>query len=211
MFTILDFFDLIGTIAFALSGSAVAIQKKMDIFGVNILAITTACGGGVIRDLIIGNTPPNMFRNPFYVIIAAICANLFFVCAYQHQHIPEKAGHLYDKTLFWFDTLGLAAFAVDGVMVGIDAGYSDNHFLLVFLSFLTSVGGGVLRDMMANELPYIFIKHIYALAAISGSILMVATYDIYGDSTLAMVFGFSLVILLRFMAEQFNWNLPRVS
>lgn len=210
MFTIMDFFDLIGTIAFALSGAAVAIRKKMDVFGVNILAITTACGGGLLRDLIIGNTPPNMFRNPFYVIISAISANLFFIVAYQQRESYGKMGHFYDTILFWFDTLGLAAFTVGGIIVGVDAGYHENEFLLVFLGFLTGVGGGVLRDMMANELPYIFVRHVYALAAISGAILMVLTFDIYGDRNLAMIFGFALIIVLRYMAVRFDWNLPRV-
>ena len=209
-FSLLDFFDLIGTIAFALSGSAVAVRKGMDIFGVNVLAVTTACGGGLIRDLIIGNTPPNMFKNPFYVMIAMICATLFFAAAYQRQQMNDKVSLVYDKLLFWFDTVGLAAFAVDGVTIGADAGYYDNAFLLIFLGFMTGVGGGALRDIMANQMPDIFVKHIYALAAIAGAAMMVFTFDIYGDKRLAMVFGFAIVVVVRFMAERFKWNLPKV-
>lgn len=209
-FTILDLFDLVGTIAFAISGSAVAVRKKMDLFGVNMLAVTTACGGGLIRDLVIGNTPPNMFKNPFYVLIAAICANLFFAAAYQHAKMPPKAEGFYDNVLFWFDTVGLAAFAVDGVIIGVDAGYYDNRFLLVFLGFITGVGGGALRDIMANQMPDIFVKHVYALAAIAGALMMVITWDIYNDSTLSMISGFLLVVILRVMAKIFCWNLPKV-
>lgn len=142
--TLLSFFDLIGTIAFAISGTFVGIRKKMDIFGVNVLAVTTACGGGLMRDLIIGVTPPMMFRNPFYVLAAAIVANTVFLLMYRHRHMPRKLAPLYDQLLFWFDSLGLAAFTVDGVMAGVRAGYPDNYFLICFLGFITAVGGGAL-------------------------------------------------------------------
>ena len=97
--TLLSFFDLIGTIAFAISGTFVGIRKKMDIFGVNVLAITTACGGGLMRDLIIGVTPPMMFRNPFYVLAAAIVANTVFLLMYRHRHMPRKLAPLYDDSI----------------------------------------------------------------------------------------------------------------
>ena len=174
--TLLSFFDLIGTIAFAISGAFVGIRKKMDIFGVNVLAITTACGGGVIRDLIIGATPPMMFRNPFYVLVAAIVANIVFLLVYRHRHMPRKLAPLYDQLLFWFDSLGLAAFTVDGVMAGVRAGYPDNYFLICFLGFITAVGGGALRDIMACQMPDIFRKHIYAVAAIAGAIVLAMLY-----------------------------------
>lgn len=206
----LSLFDLIGTIAFALSGATVGVSREMDIFGVNIMAVTTACGGGCIRDMIIGNTPPNMFNNPFYVIIAVGCANIFFLMSYFHQRLPEKAEQAYDFLMFWFDTFGLGAFAVDGVIVGVEAGYYDNIFLICFLGFLTGVGGGVLRDIMCNQVPDIFVKHVYATATIAGTLMMVITFETTANENLAMIIGFSSVILLRFLANHFNWNLPKV-
>ena len=208
--TLLQSLDFIGTIAFAISGAFVGIRKEMDIFGVNVLAITTACGGGVVRDLLIGNIPPKMFQNPFYVLTAAVVANVVFLLMYLHRRVPQKMAPVYDWTLFCFDTLGLAAFTVGGVTTGVNAGFGDNGFLLVFLGFLTGVGGGTLRDMMANRIPDIFVKHIYALASIAGGTLMVVLLQCTGSTQIATVSGFLLILLLRFLAAHFRWNLPKV-
>ena len=206
-----ELFDLIGTIAFALSGSFVAVSKKMDIFGVNMLAVATACGGGLVRDLIIGNTPPVVFRDPFYAIIAIAVANTVFILIKQQRHLPKKMAHLYDRTVFWFDTIGLAAFTVDGLMVGVNAGYQETVFLIVFLGFTTGVGGGVLRDVFADQIPDIFRKHIYALASIAGGVVMAIILKLTDRQLPAMLLGFSLIILLRVLAEHFRWNLPRIT
>ena len=124
--------DIIGTIAFAVSGALAGVRKKMDIFGVNILAIMTATGGGIIRDLIIGSTPPTAFKNPFFVILAAIAANLTFIFLYWQRRsgkkLPENAKKIYDRVFFWCDTIGLAAFTVDGVHTGFFTSFSNNWF-----------------------------------------------------------------------------------
>lgn len=209
--SLLVIFDFIGTVAFAVSGAITGIQKKMDIFGVNILAILTACGGGLTRDIIMGNFPPQMFINPFYVLVAAVVANIVFGIMYFHKGIPQKFSGLYDRGLFIFDTVGLAAFMVDGVMIGANFGYEDDLFLLVFLGFITGVGGGVLRDVLSNQMPAIFVKHVYALPVIIGGILMVIMHELLGTWNLAMVLSFALVIVLRVMARHFLWNLPKVN
>lgn len=208
---LLGIFDLIGTIAFAISGAFVGIRKEMDIFGVNVLAITTACGGGLMRDLIIGHVPPRMFENPFYVLVAAIVANVVFLLMFLHSHMPRRVAPVYDRMLFWFDTLGLAAFTVDGVIVGVDAGFYDNTFLIIFLGFMTGVGGGALRDILANQTPDIFLKHIYAVASIAGGILMAILFYATDSQRTAMVGGFLLVLILRVLAAHYRWNLPKVS
>ena len=209
--SLLFLFDLIGTIAFAISGAFVGIRKGMDIFGVNVLAVTTACGGGLMRDLIIGSIPPQMFRNPFFVMVAIVVANVVFLLMYLHRHMPRKVAPLYDKLLFWFDSLGLAAFTVDGVMAGIAMGYGDNEFLICFLGFMTAVGGGALRDVLASQTPDIFRKHVYAVAAIAGAVLMVALLRLFESEQIAMLGGFLLVPVLRFLAAHFRWNLPKVN
>ena len=201
-------FDLLGTVAFAISGALVGIDKKMDLFGTLVLAVCTACGGGAIRDIVVGSIPPAMCRNPIYVGIAALVATIVFFLVYLHTKMPRSIAPLYDKMLFWFDTLGLAAFTVDGVMVGIRCGYEDNIFLLVFLGFLTAVGGGTLRDVMAGRIPDIFLKHIYAVAAIAGGLLLTLTRPL-GDKP-SMLLGFGLVIALRCLAAHYRWNLPRI-
>ncbi len=207
---LLAIFDFIGTVAFAISGAITGIQKKMDIFGVNILAIMTACGGGLTRDIVMGNFPPKMFINPFYVLVAAIVANIVFFIMFFHKGVPEKFTGAFDKGLFISDTLGLAAFMVDGVMIGANFGYEDDLFLLVFLGFITGVGGGVLRDVLSIQMPAIFVKHVYALPVIIGGIVMVTMHEIMHTWNIAMISSFALVILLRVMARHYLWNLPKV-
>lgn len=206
--------DIIGTIAFAVSGAIAGVRKKMDIFGVNILAILTATGGGIIRDLIIGSTPPTAFKYPFFVILAAIAANVAFIFLYwQHRSdkkLPDKAKNIYDKVFFWCDTIGLAAFTADGVHTGFFTSFSRNWFLVIFLGVVTGVGGGVLRDVLSLEMPYIFVKHIYAVASIIGA---AATYIIFlttGSVESAMLAGFFMVVGIRYLAAHFGWNLPKV-
>ena len=208
--SLLFLLDLVGTIAFAISGALVAIRKGMDVFGVNVLAVTTACGGGLMRDLIIGSIPPQMFRNPFFVMIAFGVANVVFLLMALHRHMPRKVAPIYDQLLFWFDSLGLAAFTVDGVMAGIAIGYGDNEFLICFLGLMTAVGGGALRDVLASQMPDIFRKHIYAVAAIAGAIVMVLLLRVGGSQKIAMIGGFLLVLVLRKLAAHFRWNLPKV-
>ena len=208
-FSLLAAVDLLGTVAFALSGAWIAIEKRMDLFGVNMLAVTTACGGGVLRDTLIGSVPPAMFRNPLYVAAALATANIVFLLAARHRHIPKAAAPLYEGLLFWADTLGLAAFTVDGVTVGLGAGYGQNAFLLVFLGFITGVGGGVLRDVLAGRIPDIFRHHVYAVASIAGALLMTLLLSVAGEWR-ALAAGFLAVVLLRVFAARFRWNLPRV-
>lgn len=202
--------DIIGTIAFAASGALVAIHKEMDIFGVNILAITTAVGGGVLRDILMGHIPPEMFRNPFYTLIAVFTANLIFAVLYfNKKKVGKSYINVYERVMFWFDALGLAAFTVDGVSAGINSGIDHNLFLVVFLGVITGVGGGVLRDVMANEMPYIFVKHIYACASILGAVTCGCLWSKFGENC-SIVIGFIITILIRMLAAYFKWDLPRV-
>lgn len=213
--TLLGILDLVGTIAFAIAGAVVAIGEEMDLFGINVLAVCTATGGGVIRDLLISNTPPSSFRNPFYVAVAAVTANIVFVMILRIKRIPKNRRHnsltvIYDKMLFWFDTLGLAAFTIDGVMAGIRAGHGDNLFLIIFLGMMTGVGGGALRDILANRMPAILYKHVYALSSIAGGLIMAVLAEIVGKLQIGMAAGFMTVIALRCLAVHFEWNLPRM-
>lgn len=208
--SLLELFDFVGTVAFAVSGAIIAIRSSMDVFGVIMLAVATACGGGMIRDLIAGNTPPAVFTDPRYALAAAAVGAAVFILMYFHRSFSGKAASVYDAVLFWFDTLGLAAFTADGVMVGVHTGYGGNAFLLVFLGFMTGVGGGVLRDILADQMPYIFRKHVYALASIAGGIAMTLAHYFGMAWHSAMIVGFATVILLRFLAHRFGWNLPKV-
>lgn len=186
----------------------IAIRKGMDIFGVNIIAITTTVGGGVIRDIIIGRFPPEMFQNPLYAGIAVVTANIVFLFLYvRKKSIPKNWVNIYEKLVFLFDTLGLASFTVNGVNAAMDM--TQNVFLIIFLGVITGVGGGLVRDIMANRRPYIFVKHIYASAALVGALTTAWMWKHIGKN-MAMTMGFVLVVLIRVCAAYFKWNLPRI-
>ena len=201
--------DFVGTVAFAISGAMVAARKNMDIFGVNMLAVLTATGGGMIRDIIIGRTPPVIFLNPSYVLIAVLTANILFLVLYSRKSLPlsQRVG---EQLLFWFDTLGLAAFTVDGVFAGVQAQHGDKLFLIAFLGVMTGVGGGALRDIFADEMPQIFVKHVYAVASVAGAVVTGLFWRITAEENIAVAAGALTVIALRYEAVRHHWNLPRL-
>ena len=204
--------ELIGTVAFASSGAMIAIEKKMDIFGVNVLGATTAVGGGIMRDIILGLTPPGAFSHPVYVLVAALTSTILFLIAYAKPTAFESRvkTDYYDKLMFWCDTAGLGIFTVVGIQAAVRAVGGENVFFFVFIGTLTGVGGGVLRDIMAGETPYILVKHIYACAAIAGGIVCVVGRTAFGEAY-GTILGLAATVLLRFLAAHFRWNLMRVS
>lgn len=200
----------VGLIAFAISGAVVAAKKDMDLFGINLMALVTATGGGLLRDVIIDRIPPVMFVNPSLTIITLITANIAFIVMYLKKPIPKGITPVYDKLLFWLDTLGLAAFTVDGAFAGIYSEYSDNLFLVAFLGVITGIGGGLIRDVLADKVPYVLVKHVYAIACIAGAAVTVVLWKFTGSELISSLFGFSTIVLLRFLAMHFEWNLPTV-
>ena len=207
--SLISVLGFIGIVAFAISGAVLAIKKGMDIFGVNILAVIAALGGGLTRDIIIDVAPPAIFQSPISVTLAIFVANVAFLIAYFHKDIDDKLATFYDKGMFWIDTLGLAAFVVDGVSACMNTVHRDNLFLVVFVGAITGVGGGVLRDVLANELPVIFVKHIYASAAVVGALITALIWDKLG-ANLSMTIGFFVVMSVRIIAAHYNLNLPRI-
>ncbi len=207
---LLTVLDVIGVVSFTISGSLLATRKKMDYLGVCILGIVTAVGGGATRDIIIGRTPPVMFTNPFFVILSLLVANLVFLFLYFHINVKAKPkmSHIFELALFWFDTLGLASFTVNGVMVGKSIPES-NVLLCTFLGVITGVGGGILRDLIATEVPAIFRKHVYAMASIAGALATSILWDTVGK-LFSVVVGIALIILIRFLARKYKWNLPHI-
>ena len=204
--------ELIGTVAFASSGAMISIEKKIDIYGVNVLGATTAVGGGIMRDIILGLTPPGAFSHPVYVLVAALTSTILFVIAYAKPTAFESRvkTDYYDKLMFWCDTAGLGIFTVVGIQAAVRAVGGENVFFFVFIGTLTGVGGGVLRDIMAGETPYILVKHIYACAAIAGGIVCVVGRTAFGEAY-GTILGLAATVLLRFLAAHFRWNLMRVS
>lgn len=205
------FMEIIGTVAFAASGAMVGIRKKMDIFGICVLGLVTAVGGGMIRDVILGIVPPNVFRNPSYAFVAVITSVVVFAAVYmKREGMDGSFKNIYDRLMLLMDSVGLAIFTVVGVNTGIRQGYVDSLFLLTFVGTITGVGGGLLRDVMAGEPPYIFVKHIYACASIVGSVVCVYMYRFFG-AVAAMTVSSVVVLLIRCLAAHYRWNLPHIN
>ena len=202
--------EIIGTIAFASSGAMVAVRKRLDLFGIIVLGVITAVGGGMLRDLMIGNIPPNMFRNPVYVLAAFLTVLVLFLL---FRCWPFLLGSRYiegyEKIMNILDAIGLGAFTVIGIDTGVEAGYGDYHFLIIFLGVITGIGGGILRDIMAGETPYVLKKHIYACASIAGACLYVVLLQVTRSDS-AMIGSALLVVAIRILASHFWWDLPGI-
>lgn len=198
--------ELAGTMAFAASGAMTGMKKDMDIFGICILALTTAVGGGVVRDLILGNTPPATFRNPIYATVAIATALVLFLPWVRRFLMRDQ--RLYDLAMLVLDTAGLGIFTVVGMRIAYAAVPNPTLFLLVFVGVVTGVGGGVIRDMMAGDTPYIFVKHIYACASLAGALVCAALWNPAGEMA-AMAVGMAVVIVLRLLSAHYRWNLPK--
>lgn len=203
--------EVIGTIAFASSGAMLAIEKKMDIFGVNILGATTAVGGGMMRDIILGVTPPSAFSKPVYVLFAILTSTLLFAIVYTTPEIMESKlkKQFYDRIMLLCDTAGLGIFTVVGIQTASRVIPYGNAFFFIFIGVLTGVGGGIVRDIMAGETPYILVREIYASASIAGGIVCVVCRDSMGEAA-GVVLGLVVTVVIRTLAAHFHWNLFRI-
>ena len=204
--TVLFIFEIVGTIAFAISGAMTGLAKKMDIFGVAILGLTTATGGGLVRDVILGNTPPATFRNPTYAVVALFVSVLVFIPIVRRMMETKKA--VFDTILLVMDSLGLGLFTVVGIQTAHSLSDSYGRFLLLFVGVITGVGGGMLRDIFAGDTPYVFKKHVYATASLVGAAVCVAVWNTFGE-TASMALGAAVVLVLRLCAAKYHWNLPK--
>lgn len=199
--------EIIGTIAFAVSGALIAIEKHMDLLGVATLGVVTAVGGGVIRDLILGVTPPLAFRDPKNALIAIIAALLMFLPWFRNHLRANRK--LFDQVLLVMDTLGLGVFTVLGISNTMLFIPEPNLFLLIFVGVITGVGGGVLRDILAGNTPFIFVKHIYACASIAGALICILIWNYLLSQGLALFLGMLTVVVIRLLSARYHWNLPR--
>ena len=201
--------ELVGTVAFALSGAMVAVQKKLDIFGIMLLGVVTALGGGTVRDVLLGHTPPRVFYSGSYVALSIVSALVVFLVFRLSKGRFSQFTGLMDAVLTLSDALGLGIFAVIGARAGMTEGYGDNALLCIFLGMLTGVGGGVLRDMMCADIPFVLRKHIYAVAAIAGAVVFYYTVAFGLDQSVASLLGMFTTFLMRVLAWHYRWNLPR--
>ena len=203
--------EWIGTVAFAMSGALLAIRKKLDIFGVMLLAIITALGGGTVRDLLIGHLPPKMFYSSSYLLVSTFVALLIFVIVRALKGVPA-VGNWWEILFTFCDAMGLGIFAVVGTQNAIMMGFRQNVFLCVFMGMTTGVGGGVIRDIMCAEIPAVLRKHIYAVAAIIGSLqyyYMVVLFHM--NETFVSCISIVLIVTIRMLANYYKWNLPKAT
>lgn len=200
--------ELIGAAAFAVSGAMAAIKKKADIFGVIFLAVTTALGGGVIRDVLLGQLPPRMFVSYAYLLVAVFAAVAVFADAYIRREKYLKNVDRLDAINNIFDAIGLAVFTVSGMNMAMAE--SDNFLLILILGMATGVGGGMLRDVMTNTMPTVLRKRIYAVASLLGGGLYYGLFILGANEAVAAISGMLLIFALRLLATVYKWNLPAV-
>lgn len=200
--------ELIGAAAFAVSGAMAAIKKKADIFGVIFLAVTTALGGGVIRDVLLGNLPPKMFVSYAYFAVSVVAAVVVFADAYVRREKYLLHMDRLDAVNNVFDAVGLAVFTISGMNMSMSV--SDNVLLILILGMATGVGGGMLRDVMTNTMPKVLRKRVYAVASLLGGGLYYSLHVLGVRETIAAVSGMLLIFALRLLATVYKWNLPAV-
>jgi uncharacterized membrane protein YeiH len=194
-------FDLAGTLVFALEGAMRAIRGDLDFLGLLVLAFVTAVGGGIIRDVLIGATPPAAIRDWRYVgiaILGAVAVSFFYQWV---QAIP-------DQLILTLDAAGLGLFAVAGVEKALD--YQMHPLMAVVMGGITGVGGGTVRDLLLAEVPSVLRKDVYASAALAGGVVMVLLLKVKVPRALAMLAGGCSCFLLRMIAVAQHWNLPRL-
>lgn len=200
--------ELIGTVAFAASGALIAMKKHMDLLGVIVLGVVTAIGGGILRDLILGITPPLAFRDPTCAIVAIGTAIVMFIPWVRHGLMHNT--RLFDAVLLVMDSVGLGVFTAMGIWNALSFSPDRSTFLLVFVGVLTGVGGGVIRDVLAGDMPYILVKHIYACASLLGAVTCALLWRCLPQYA-AMLIAIVLVLVIRLLSAYFRWNLPRAN
>ena len=208
---LLNAMEIIGTVAFSVSGSLVAIGCSLDLFGAIIVGCFTAVGGGMIRDILIGNTPPAIFFSPITLLISLFTSLSVFILSYVNAKRFNGMREQIENINVVFDAVGLAVFSVVGVEVAISSGFSDNGVLAVTLGVITGVGGGIIRDVLVNEKPYVLTKHIYAVASIVGCILYYFISGYMSQKLIGTVTSIIVIVLIRLLAARFHWKLPKIN
>lgn len=191
--------DMIGTVAFAASGAWVGVRKEMDLFGVIALGMVTAIGGGTLRDLLLGDLPPFCLQNEIYLWVPVATAVVVFI---MHRHLP-----ILIQPLLYLDAVGLGTFVVIGTSKALL--FETGPFAAVLMGVLTGTAGGVIRDILANEVPLILRQEIYASACILGGILLVLLTGLQVPDQITMLMTAGSVIIVRVLAIRHHWSLPK--
>lgn len=190
--------DLLGTFAFAVSGAAAAKERRLDLFGVYVVAFVTACGGGIVRDVCIGALPPASIADWRYLACSALASTgMIWASAW-----VDRLKH----PVIFFDSLGLGFFAVVGAHKAFQ--HTSNFEVAIVLGTVTAVGGGVLRDVLLNRVPVILAKEIYALAALVAALLQLIAEMNGWFVGVTPWFASAVCLVIRFVAIRRSWALP---
>ncbi|WP_339728937.1 trimeric intracellular cation channel family protein [Maribacter stanieri] len=192
--------DILGTIAFAISGVLVAMDKRLDVFGVLIIAFVTAVGGGTLRDLLIGIKPVGWLNAPMHLMIIVVTGLLAIIFVKQLKYVR--------KSLFLFDTIGIGLYTMVGIEKGLAADLSP--VMCIALGTITACFGGVIRDILCNEIPVIFRKEIYATVCILGGLVYFLLIQFPIENTIAYSMAIVTIIIMRVLAVQFKISLPNI-
>ncbi|HEU5197720.1 MAG TPA: trimeric intracellular cation channel family protein [Methylomirabilota bacterium] len=196
--TLVATLDLVGTFVFAISGAASGVKSRLDVFGVSVLAFVAGSAGGMIRDVLIGAVPPPAIDDWRYVVvslIAGVTMFLWYPAVTRLQHI-----------VLLFDAAGLAIFAVSGTHKALQHGVDP--VAAAILGMLTGIGGGIVRDLLVNEIPVVLRADLYAVAALAGAAVVVAGYVLTWPPAVTAMAGAVVCFMLRFIAIRRGWRLP---
>lgn len=199
-FTLLRLFDILGTISFAVAGVFAAMQKRLDLFGILVIAFVTAVGGGTIRDLLLGDLPVNWMRNLLYPIVITTSAGITILF--------RKVVDNFQKTLVVFDALGLGFFTLIGIQRGL--AFELHPGICVAMGTITACFGGVVRDISLGSIPLIFQKEIYASASILGGIGYFLLLLLPIPQNLIELTVIAFIVVIRIISVRFRWSLPSV-
>lgn len=197
---LLLWFDYIGTFVFAISGTLTAAEKRLDFFGATVIGFVTAIGGGTLRDMMLGDTPVAWMQNNnyFWVIIAGVVVTILF-----RKHVMQLK-----RTLFLFDTIGIATFTLLGLKKALL--FHIDPAMAVLMGLSSAVVGGVIRDTLCNEVPLIFHREIYATACIAGALVYLLLSHLGVPEIICETSTVVAIILIRLVAIRFNVALPRL-
>ena len=208
MSTVLTVIEILGVLSFSISGALMAIDKENDFIGVIFLAIITSFGGGMLRDIFIGNNPPVFFKLFHLIIVSVITSTLVFLIAtiFKKQYVKNEK--LVQSINNYFDAAGLGVFVISGARICIEAGF-DNPFLIIVMGMLSGTGGSMTRDIIMREVPALLRKHIYLMAALAGATIYYLLVRFGVSDMFAVPIGAILIVIVRILATVFKWNMPK--
>jgi uncharacterized membrane protein YeiH len=199
-FNFFEIIDILGTLSFAISGTSSAMRKRLDIFGIIIIAFVTSIGGGTLRDILIGNTPVGWLKNITTINVILVGSLLTL--------LASKLVNRMNYTLFIFDSFGLGLFTLIGIQKGVDLNFTPG--ICIALGTVTGCFGGVIRDILLNEIPLVFRKEIYASVCVVGGLFYFLLIFFQVDSSISQVVSISFIVILRIIIVKYDLSLPSI-